>query len=213
MARSFRWNDDQIRDAVKESISLRGTLIKIGLRPAGGNYATIARRIATLGLDTSHWLGQAHLRGKTHSWGKLIPLDQILTRGSSFSTFHLKERLLKAGLLPQACAHCGLAQWMDRPIPLELDHINGDRQDHTFVNLRVLCPNCHALTPTYRAKNAKYPHIPTLEEIRKGIQECGGIPQYARRIGVGRGRIYDWLKSTRLKRLGTVEEPGSNYLH
>ncbi len=38
-------------------------------------------------------------------------------------------------------------------MPLELDHINGDRDDNRLGNLRVICPNCHAQTPTYRGRN------------------------------------------------------------
>ena len=53
------------------------------------------------------------------------------------------------------CSMCGF----DTPHPvdnttiLEIDHIDGDSTNNTFTNLRVLCPNCHALTPSYRARN------------------------------------------------------------
>lgn len=42
---------------------------------------------------------------------------------------------------------------MGQPIPLELDHIDGNHQNNALQNLRLLCPNCHALTPTFRDKN------------------------------------------------------------
>ena len=38
-------------------------------------------------------------------------------------------------------------------IPLELHHLNGVRTDNRISNLRLLCPNCHALTDNYRGKN------------------------------------------------------------
>ncbi|MDE1988391.1 MAG: HNH endonuclease, partial [Patescibacteria group bacterium] len=38
-------------------------------------------------------------------------------------------------------------------LPLELDHINGDRHDNRLENLRILCPNCHSLKPTHRGRN------------------------------------------------------------
>jgi 5-methylcytosine-specific restriction endonuclease McrA len=51
------------------------------------------------------------------------------------------------------CACCGLSTWMDRPIPLELDHVDGNSQNWARGNLRMLCPNCHSQTPTFRARN------------------------------------------------------------
>lgn len=61
-------------------------------------------------------------------------------------------------LLEQAnygCSLCGFntPHPVDGKTILEIDHINGDSSDHRPENLRVLCPNCHALTPTYRARN------------------------------------------------------------
>ncbi len=48
---------------------------------------------------------------------------------------------------------CRRERWNGRPIPLELDHVSGVRDDNRLNNLRLLCPNCHAQTPTYRGRN------------------------------------------------------------
>jgi 5-methylcytosine-specific restriction endonuclease McrA len=51
------------------------------------------------------------------------------------------------------CADCGIDSWCGKSITLELDHINGDSTNNTEDNLRMLCPNCHSQTDTYKAKN------------------------------------------------------------
>jgi 5-methylcytosine-specific restriction endonuclease McrA len=51
------------------------------------------------------------------------------------------------------CAMCNNSKWLDSTIPLELDHIDGDAGNNKLNNLRLLCPNCHATTPTHKAKN------------------------------------------------------------
>jgi hypothetical protein len=57
------------------------------------------------------------------------------------------------------CSCCQGVAWLDQPIPLDLDHINGDPDDFNEQNLRLLCPNCHRLTPTWGSKNkGKYPN-------------------------------------------------------
>lgn len=52
-----------------------------------------------------------------------------------------------------SCKICKNDSWLGLPIPLELDHINGNPDDWSMINLRLICPNCHAQTPTFRAKN------------------------------------------------------------
>jgi hypothetical protein len=51
------------------------------------------------------------------------------------------------------CMCCKHKEWMGVPIPLELDHIDGNAGNNHPDNLRLLCPTCHALTPTHKAKN------------------------------------------------------------
>lgn len=51
------------------------------------------------------------------------------------------------------CNVCNQTEWMGEPIPLELDHIDGDSDNNQRDNLRLICPNCHAQTKTYKGRN------------------------------------------------------------
>lgn len=52
-----------------------------------------------------------------------------------------------------ACECCGMSSWQEVRLPLELDHIDGDATHNLPHNLRLLCPNCHSITPTWKSKN------------------------------------------------------------
>jgi hypothetical protein len=51
------------------------------------------------------------------------------------------------------CMICETEEWMGNFIHLEIDHIDGDKKNNNLTNLRILCPNCHSQTDTWRFKN------------------------------------------------------------
>ena len=150
-----RPTDDEIRVAVAAASTIADTLRLLGLVPRGGNYAILHRRIKRLGIDTSHFRGAAWRRGLKGALVPQEPLDRILIRGRPVASNGLKKRLLREHVKPRACERCSGTEWRGDPIPLELDHINGDRDDNRLENLRLLCPNCHAATPTFRGRNIR----------------------------------------------------------
>ena len=86
----------------------------------------------------------------------VIDLKDILVENSDYQSFKLKKRLFLVKLKEPKCEKCDWAKMsIDGRVPLELDHINGDRHDNRLENLRVLCPNCHSLQITHRGKNRK----------------------------------------------------------
>ena len=81
-------------------------------------------------------------------------LKQILIKNSPITQKVLRGYIERHKVIPYKCEVCGCdGHWQNGTISLELDHIDGDNTNNEISNLHYLCPNCHALTKTYRGKN------------------------------------------------------------
>jgi len=148
-----KYTEEDLRRAIPESTSLRQVLIKLKVAPYGGNYEVLKKDISFFGLDTSHFLGSGWSKGLRIPPKR--PIGDYLNNNFPIQSNKLRKRLIREGFFRHQCSSCGLEDWMGCKIPLELDHINGDNKDNRLLNLRLLCPNCHAQTPTYRGLNIK----------------------------------------------------------
>lgn len=147
--------DDQLfKQIVKNSNNISDVLRKLDLSIHQGNYLTIKRRINLLGIDTSHFSRKTENK-------KIIKypngLSDILVQNSTYaSSNHLKNKLIKNGVLKNFCSICGQQpEWNGKPMIMILDHINGVHTDNRLENLRLVCPNCNSQLDTSCGKNVK----------------------------------------------------------
>lgn len=151
MATVERPDSARLREAVAASISLAETLRRLGLTGSSWHRELLSRWIAEEQIPVSHFLGQAHQRGRP-SLRPRKEAGEILVkhdRPHRTKTAHLR-RALKEISVPERCTECRTGPvWQGRPMTLEVDHINGDWRENRPWNLRLLCPNCHAATATW----------------------------------------------------------------
>lgn len=148
-----KFTKEDYENAVKVSLSYAGVCRCLGIAAKGGNYATIKNKIKQYNIDISHFTGQGWNVGLKFKPQKEYKLEEILQKDFPYNTSKLKKRLLESGIKKHVCEKCDRNEWNGEKIPLELHHINGDRNDNRLENLQLLCPNCHAQTDGYRGKN------------------------------------------------------------
>ena len=148
-------SDEEFQQIVLSSVSISDCCKKVGLSEKGGNGRNqIKKRCQELNIDYS-------FLSTTHPIHRCDPQKQeykdILVENSTYTNFsRLKERLLKDGLLEYKCSCCGNPGiWNEKPLTLQLHHINGIHTDNRLINLTLLCPNCHTQTDNYGSKNIR----------------------------------------------------------
>lgn len=156
----IQYTRELLAPIVARSYSVAEVLRELGLRQTGGTQAHVSRRIRELGLDTSHFLGGRRNRGEGHVGGPARKTaSELLIEKSEFAArtkpYKLRRALSDLGI-PYSCSICGIgATWLEKPLTLEIDHINGRFNDNRLENLRYLCPNCHSQTETFCVRNRR----------------------------------------------------------
>lgn len=140
--------EEQFRQLISESFSYNEVLRKINMAHGRSSNDIIKRRCAELNISCDHF------KKTGNGTNPQFSLEEILIENSTYTNnSRLKERLLSNGLLENKCALCGnVGMWLNKPLSLQLDHINGKHNDNRIENLRMLCPNCHTQTETYGSK-------------------------------------------------------------
>ncbi|MFG3285770.1 HNH endonuclease signature motif containing protein [Streptomyces sp. NPDC048111] len=147
-----RWTPDVLEPAVAASTNMCEVLRRLGLDVVGGHHTHISRRIKAFGIDTSHFRPPSRAGETRRRQPDALLVVQEPGTARRIPSDRLKRAMASTGVGEQ-CAMCGTEPvWRGRPLPLEVDHIDGDWRNNQIGNLRLLCPNCHATTDSYRGR-------------------------------------------------------------
>ncbi len=169
MALIDNFTEEQLRKIVEESSNYTEVLRKIGYTVFGGrNHNTLKARLEKYQISVEHFTTKPPTQ-RTE--------DNVFCINSTAAQATLRRWFIKGNYVPYKCSICGIVEWQDKELKLQLDHINGDNHDNRLENLRWLCPNCHSQTDTFCGKQKPKVHI-TSNDLVQGKQhnycvDCG----------------------------------------
>lgn len=140
----YDWNKEKLEEAIANSFNYSDVLRYLNIPLQGNNASTLKRKIKEYGLNISHFT----LKGRK-SRVQYINAEHYLKRESNIKSTKLKNKLLQEGLKENRCEICGLTEWLEHPLIMQLHHIDGDNTNNEISNLQILCPNCHSQTDNY----------------------------------------------------------------
>ena len=133
-------------------------------------------------------------RKKAIQTKKLKAVEQHLSNTNQHK--HLSNHALKKILVTVGreykCEECNVIEWRGHKLSLELDHIDGNSFNNDLSNLRLLCPNCHSTTSTYRGRNKNTGRKKVSDsELLQALSETNNIRQALIQVGLSpRGGNY-----------------------
>ena len=170
----YELSEDEFISLIRNSNNKAEVLFKLGYSVKGNSwgYTLLRKRMEELHLNGTEFKGRSGFKDKVNESLKLENVDKILCENSPHTRAVIRRFVLKNNLIPYKCSCCGNeGMWLDKPLSLQLDHINGNCSDHRLENLRWLCPNCHVQTSTHGSKNEASTRIAKQYNITPELRE------------------------------------------
>ncbi len=155
-----KWTREILEPVVAESASVYEVLRRLGLAPVGGHHANISRRIKAYGIDTSHFTPVVRTERQRLNQRRRTPAE-ILVEDTSDDARRTPGGRLKRAMrelgVEERCALCGIESvWLGEPAtPGGRSHRRQLAETTVIENLRLLCPNCHSTTDSYRGRGKR----------------------------------------------------------
>ena len=165
---------DELKEIVKNNTSLSEVMRQLGYQSVTSQQPALKEYLDKNNIDYSHFKGYAWNKGET---AKEIISDFGVVNKRSIKEILLKER-------PYKCERCGISEWLDEKITLQVYHIDGNSSHNTRDNLMLLCPNCHSQTDNWCHKNVNRNTNISDEEFKQVLNNSNSICEACRLLGI-----------------------------
>ena len=176
-----KFTKDELEQFVKNSTSITQVAIKCGYaEQSGSGKSAIKEMISLYNFDTSHFF---EFNGISHNKGQ-FNYDRF-QYGKAIKSANMIQAIV--ALRGHKCECCGKTTWLEKDIPLEVHHLDGDNLNNTLENLQLLCPNCHAFTENYRNKNTfqkEHRNEISEESFKEALENSPNIRQALIKLGL-----------------------------
>lgn len=136
----FFYDDEMIRKVILESKSILEAEKSLPY-----TRISITKYIKNNDISINHFRGAS---------GRIASPETIFKKYDKRCGVTIKKYALYYNILENKCYECGLTDtWNNKPLTLQLHHINGDSSDNNVDNITLLCPNCHTQTHNFTGKN------------------------------------------------------------
>lgn len=186
-------------EAIRTHKNLNQVCKFLGKRAVNNNYKFLNRIIEKYSIDISHFDNTITYTQNIRRYDD----KDVFCQNSPLSTSNVKNRLFTLGLKEKRCECCHNTEWNNKPIPLQVHHINGDNTDNRIENLQILCPNCHAQTDNYcgaskmrkenfKKKKEKKSKMPSKENLIQTFKLHRTFVNVGRYYGVSDNAVRKW---------------------
>ena len=164
----------ELKQIIKNSTSFSEVMRQLGYKSFTSQQSALKQYLDDNNIDYSHFKG--------HAWNKKeIPLSDINDFGV-VNKRTIREILLKER--PYKCERCGLTEWLNDSIILQVHHIDGNSNNNTRNNLMLLCPNCHSQTDNWCHKNVNRHTNINDETFLEALKNTDSICAACRLLGI-----------------------------
>ena len=155
--RTSKYKEPNLRIAIEGSSNWREVCEKMDVSISGRMRSYMRKKSMDYGISFEHFV-----RGS----GPIMKTLQEMLDNPNTSSVGLRLRLVKEGIKEERCEWCNNTEWLGEPIPLQLDHVDGNHSNNKLENLQVLCPTCHAV----KTRKDRFANRKTRECLKCGIK-------------------------------------------